>query len=283
MRRQIKIRPAITNRNNESLERYLSEISREPRITVEEEVELGRRAKNGDEAAVERLVRANLRFVVSVAKQYQGQGISLIDLINEGNLGLIQAAHRFDDTRGFKFISYAVWWIRQSILLAITEKSRLIRLPQNQMSSIQKILRFYNQYMQDYERPPSIEEICEQMQVTEERVRLALQLQNKPLSIDAPLTEDEARTLSERLKSDKGSSADEPLLKEAERWKVERMLNLLPPLERSVIEYYLGFKGQSISLEEIGNRIGLSRERVRQIKVKAIMILRRHHESIKRE
>lgn len=283
MRRQIKIRPAITNRNNESLERYLSEISREPRITVEEEVELGRRAKNGDEAAVERLVRANLRFVVSVAKQYQGQGISLIDLINEGNLGLIQAAHRFDDTRGFKFISYAVWWIRQSILLAITEKSRLIRLPQNQMSSIQKILRFYNQYMQDYERPPSIEEICEQMQVTEERVRLALQLQNKPLSIDAPLTEDEARTLSERLKSDKGSSADGPLLKEAERWKVERMLNLLPPLERSVIEYYLGFKGQSISLEEIGNRIGLSRERVRQIKVKAIMILRRHHESIKRE
>lgn len=283
MRRQIKIRPAITNGNNESLERYLSEISREPRITVEEEVELGRRAKNGDEAAVERLVRANLRFVVSVAKQYQGQGISLIDLINEGNLGLIQAAHRFDDTRGFKFISYAVWWIRQSILLAITEKSRLIRLPQNQMSSIQKILRFYNQYMQDYERPPSIEEICEQMQVTEERVRLALQLQNKPLSIDAPLTEDEARTLSERLKSDKGSSADGPLLKEAERWKVERMLNLLPPLERSVIEYYLGFKGQSISLEEIGNRIGLSRERVRQIKVKAIMILRRHHESIKRE
>lgn len=283
MRRQIKIRPAITNRNNESLERYLSEISREPRITVEEEVELGRRAKNGDEAAVERLVRANLRFVVSVAKQYQGQGISLIDLINEGNLGLIQAAHRFDDTRGFKFISYAVWWIRQSILLAITEKSRLIRLPQNQMSSIQKILRFYNQYMQDYERPPSIEEICEQMQVTEERVRLALQLQNKPLSIDAPLTEDEARTLSERLRSDKGSSADGPLLKEAERWKVERMLNLLPPLERSVIEYYLGFKGQSISLEEIGNRIGFSRERVRQIKVKAIMILRRHHESTKRE
>lgn len=283
MRRQIKIRPAITNRNNESLERYLSEISREPRITVEEEVELGRRAKNGDEAAVERLVRANLRFVVSVAKQYQGQGISLIDLINEGNLGLIQAAHRFDDTRGFKFISYAVWWIRQSILLAITEKSRLIRLPQNQMSSIQKILRFYNQYMQNYERPPSIEEICEQMQVTEERVRLALQLQNKPLSIDAPLTEDEARTLSERLRSDKGSSADGPLLKEAERWKVERMLNLLPPLERSVIEYYLGFKGQSISLEEIGNRIGLSRERVRQIKVKAIMILRRHHESTKRE
>ena len=283
MRRQIKIRPAITNRNNESLERYLSEISREPRITVEEEVELGRRAKNGDEAAVERLVRANLRFVVSVAKQYQGQGISLIDLINEGNLGLIQAAHRFDDTRGFKFISYAVWWIRQSILLAITEKSRLIRLPQNQMSSIQKILRFYNQYMQDYERPPSIEEICEQMQVTEERVRLALQLQNKPLSIDAPLTEDEARTLSERLRSDKGSSADGPLLKEAERWKVERMLNLLPPLERSVIEYYLGFKGQSISLEEIGNRIGLSRERVRQIKVKAIMILRRHHKSTKRE
>ncbi|MCG2652205.1 RNA polymerase sigma factor RpoD/SigA [Alloprevotella tannerae] len=283
MRRQIKIRPAITNRNNESLERYLSEISREPRITVEEEVELGRRAKNGDEAAVERLVRANLRFVVSVAKQYQGQGISLIDLINEGNLGLIQAAHRFDDTRGFKFISYAVWWIRQSILLAITEKSRLIRLPQNQMSSIQKILRFYNQYMQDYERPPSIEEICEQMQVTEERVRLALQLQNKPLSIDAPLTEDEARTLSERLRSDKGSSADGPLLKEAERWKVKRMLNLLPPLERSVIEYYLGFKGQSISLEEIGNRIGLSRERVRQIKVKAIMILRRHHESTKRE
>lgn len=283
MRRQIKIRPAITNRNNESLERYLSEISREPRITVEEEVELGRRAKNGDEAAVERLVRANLRFVVSVAKQYQGQGISLIDLINEGNLGLIQAAHRFDDTRGFKFISYAVWWIRQSILLAITEKSRLIRLPQNQMSSIQKILRFYNQYMQDYERPPSIEEICEQMQVTEERVRLALQLQNKPLSIDAPLTEDEARTLSERLRSDKGSSADGPLLKEAERWKVERMLNLLPPLERSVIEYYLGFKGQSISLEEIGNRIGLSRERVRQIKVKAIMILQRHHESTKRE
>lgn len=283
MRRQIKIRPAITNRNNESLERYLSEISREPRITVEEEVELGRRAKNGDEAAVERLVRANLRFVVSVAKQYQGQGISLIDLINEGNLGLIQAAHRFDDTRGFKFISYAVWWIRQSILLAITEKSRLIRLPQNQMSSIQKILRFYNQYMQDYERPPSIEEICEQMQVTEERVRLALQLQNKPLSIDAPLTEDEARTLSERLRSDKGSSADGPLLKEAERWKVERMLNLLPPLERSVIEYYLGFKGQDISLEEIGNRIGLSRERVRQIKVKAIMILRRHHESTKRE
>lgn len=283
MRRQIKIRPAITNRNNESLERYLSEISREPRITIEEEVELGRRAKNGDEAAVERLVRANLRFVVSVAKQYQGQGISLIDLINEGNLGLIQAAHRFDDTRGFKFISYAVWWIRQSILLAITEKSRLIRLPQNQMSSIQKILRFYNQYIQDYERPPSIEEICEQMQVTEERVRLALQLQNKPLSIDAPLTEDEARTLSERLRSDKASSADEPLLKEAEQWKVERMLNLLPPLERSVIEYYLGFKGQSISLEEIGNRIGLSRERVRQIKVKAIMILRRHHESTKRE
>ena len=283
MRRQIKIRPAITNRNNESLERYLSEISREPRITVEEEVELGRRAKNGDEAAVERLVRANLRFVVSVAKQYQGQGISLIDLINEGNLGLIQAAHRFDDTRGFKFISYAVWWIRQSILLAITEKSRLIRLPQNQMSSIQKILRFYNQYMQDYERPPSIEEICEQMQVTEERVRLALQLQNKPLSIDAPLTEDEARTLSERLRSDKGSSADGPLLKEAERWKVERMLNLLPPLERSVIEYYLGFKGQGNSLEEIGNRTGLSRERVRQIKVKAIMILRRHHESTKRE
>ena len=283
MRRQIKIRPAITNRNNESLERYLSEISREPRITVEEEVELGRRAKNGDEAAVERLVRANLRFVVSVAKQYQGQGISLIDLINEGNLGLIQAAHRFDDTRGFKFISYAVWWIRQSILLAITEKSRLIRLPQNQMSSIQKILRFYNQYMQDYERPPSIEEICEQMQVTEERVRLALQLQNKPLSIDAPLTEDEARTLSERLRSDKGSSADGPLLKEAERGQVERMLNLLPPLERSVSEYYLGFKGQGISLEEIGNRIGLSRERVRQIKVKAIMILRRHHESTKRE
>lgn len=202
MRRQIKIRPTITNRSNESLERYLSEISREPRISIEEEVELGRRAKNGDEAAVERLVRANLRFVVSVAKQYQGQGISLIDLINEGNLGLIQAAHRFDDTRGFKFISYAVWWIRQSILLAITEKSRLIRLPQNQTSGIQKILRFYNQYVQDNERPPSIEEICEQMNVSKERVSLALQLQNKPVSIDAPLTDDEAQTLSERLRSE---------------------------------------------------------------------------------
>lgn len=254
----------------------MSEISREPRITVEEEVELGRRAKNGDEAAVERLVRANLRFVVSVAKQYQGQGISLIDLINEGNLGLIQAAHRFDDTRGFKFISYAVWWIRQSILLAITEKSRLIRLPQNQMSSIQKILRFYNQHMQDNERPPSIEEICEQMNVSKERVSLALQLQNKPVSIDAPLTDDEAQTLSERLRSDKSASADESLLKEAERWRVARMLDLLPPLERSVIEYYLGFKGQGISLEEIGNRIGLSRERVRQIKEKAIRTLQRH-------
>ena len=276
MRRQIKIRPAITNRSNESLERYLSEISREPRISIEEEVELGRKIKNGDEAAVERLVRANLRFVVSVAKQYQGQGISLVDLINEGNLGLIQAAHRFDDTRGFKFISYAVWWIRQSILLAITEKSRLIRLPQNQMSGIQKILRFYNQYMQDNERPPSIEEICEQMNVSQERVSLALQLQNKPVSIDAPLADDEAQTLSERLRSDKSASADELLLKEAERWRVARMLDLLPPLERSVIEYYLGFKGHGISLEEIGNRIGLSRERVRQIKEKAIRILQRH-------
>ena len=272
--RQLKITKSITNRESESLEKYLQEIGREEMISVEEEVELAQRIKKGDHKALERLTRANLRFVVSVAKQYQNQGLSLPDLINEGNLGLIKAAEKFDETRGFKFISYAVWWIRQSILQAIAEQSRIVRLPLNQVGSVNKINRMLNKFEQENERRPSIEEISLETNLPEDKVDEAMSANTRHVSVDAPFTEGDEGSLLDVLVNDSSPMADRQLVIESLQAEIKQALRMLNERERNVIEAFFGIDGPEMTLEEIGTKYGLTRERVRQIKEKAIRRLR---------
>jgi RNA polymerase primary sigma factor len=272
--RQLKITKSITNRESEALEKYLQEIARDELISVEEEVELAQRIRNGDRQALERLTKANLRFVVSVAKQYQNQGLSLPDLINEGNLGLMKAAEKFDETRGFKFISYAVWWIRQSILQAIAEQSRIVRMPLNQVGSVNKINRMLNRFEQENERRPSIEEIAEETDIPEEKVDDAMRLNTHHISVDAPFIDGEDNGLLDVLINDDSPMADRSLVLESLRSEIQAALRNLTERERNVLEAYFGIGQNEMTLEEIGVKYGLSRERVRQIKEKAIRNLR---------
>jgi RNA polymerase primary sigma factor len=272
--RQLKITKSITNRESASLDKYLQEIGHEDMISVEEEVELGQRIKKGDKEALERLTKANLRFVVSVAKQYQNQGLSLPDLINEGNLGLIKAAEKFDETRGFKFISYAVWWIRQSILQAIAEQSRIVRLPLNKVGDVNKIKRALNKFEQENERMPNIDEIAESVELPEDKVADAMKINSKHVSVDAQLKEGENGSLLDVMTSEDSPSTDNELVKESLRKEIINALNTLNEREKNVVESFFGINEQEMTLEEIGQKYGLTRERVRQIKEKAIRKLR---------
>jgi RNA polymerase primary sigma factor len=272
--RQLKITKSITNRESASLDKYLQEIGKENLITVEEEVELAQRIKKGDKLALEKLTRANLRFVVSVAKQYQNQGLSLPDLINEGNLGLIKAAEKFDETRGFKFISYAVWWIRQSILQALAEQSRIVRLPLNQVGSLNKINKAFSKFEQEYERTPTPEELAETLEITREKVTDTLRVSGRHVSVDAPFAEGEDNSLLDILINSDSPKADRELLKESLTREIERALSTLTDRERDIVRLFFGIGCQEMTLEEIGERFGLTRERVRQIKEKAIRRLR---------
>jgi RNA polymerase primary sigma factor len=272
--RQLKITKSITNRESESLEKYLQEIGREELLSSDEEVELAQRIRKGDRKALDRLTKANLRFVVSVAKQYQNQGMSLPDLINEGNLGLIKAAEKFDETRGFKFISYAVWWIRQSILQAIAEQSRIVRLPLNQVGSVNKINRMLNKFEQENERRPSVDEIAEQTDLPQEKVDEAMLVTTRHVSVDAPFIDGEDNSLLDVLVNDDAPMADRQLVVESLRSKISNVLKTLNERERCVIKAFYGIGEPEMTLEEIGNKYGLTRERVRQIKEKAIRRLR---------
>lgn len=273
--RQLKITKQVTNRETASLDKYLQEIGKVDLITAEDEVELAQRIKAGDKIALERLTKANLRFVVSVAKQYQNQGLSLPDLINEGNLGLIKAAQRFDETRGFKFISYAVWWIRQSILQALAEQSRIVRLPLNKIGSINKINKAYASLEQEHERAPSAEEISDQLDMTEDDVKESMKNSGRHVSMDAPLVEGEDSNLYDVLRSGESPNPDGELLNESLRIEIERALKTLTPREADLIRLYFGLNGEHpMTLEEIGEAFDLTRERVRQIKEKAIRRLK---------
>ena len=272
--RQLKITKSITNRESEALEKYLQEIGKEEMISAEEEVELAQRIKQGDQKALERLTKANLRFVVSVAKQYQNQGLSLPDLINEGNLGLLKAAERFDETRGFKFISYAVWWIRQSILQAISEQSRIVRLPLNQVGSVNKINREINRFEQENERRPSVDEIAEKIDLPEDKIDEAMNINGHHVSMDAPFADGEDNSLLDVMANDNSPMADTGLVAESLKSEIQNALNILNERERNVIECSYGINQPELTLEEIGNKFGLTRERVRQIKEKAIRKLR---------
>ena len=272
--RQLKITKSITNRESESLEKYLQEIGKEDMISVEEEVELAQRIRKGDREALERLTKANLRFVVSVAKQYQNQGLSLADLINEGNVGLIKAAEKFDETRGFKFISYAVWWIRQSILQAIAEQSRIVRLPLNQVGSVNKINRMLSKFEQENERRPSVEEISKEINLPEEKVDEAMSANTRHVSVDAPFAEGDEGSLLDVLINESSPMADRQLVMESLQAEIKQALRILNERERNVIEAFFGINGPEMTLEEIGDKYGLTRERVRQIKEKAIRRLR---------
>ena len=271
--RQLKITQSITSREGDSLERYLQEINKEPMITPEEEVALAHRIHNGDEEALEQLTKANLRFVVSVAKQYQGQGLGLIDLINEGNVGLITAAKKFDETRGFKFISYAVWWIRQSILQALAENSRLVYLPLNQVNNLTKIHRFLSDFAQKNERTPSNEEIAEALDIDVEKVKTIMQSSGRPTSMDAPLADDEGSCLLDLLQSRDGSNTERDLITGSLITEVSAAVKKLPERERKVVEMFFGLNGPEMNLEDIGRELRLSRERVRQLKEKALKLL----------
>ena len=275
--RQLKITKSITNRESESLEKYLQEIGKEDMISVEEEVELAQRIRKGDRKALERLTKANLRFVVSVAKQYQNQGLSLPDLINEGNVGLIKAAEKFDETRGFKFISYAVWWIRQSILQAIAEQSRIVRLPLNQVGSVNKINRMLSKFEQENERRPSVEEISEETNLPEDKVDEAMSANTRHVSVDAPFSEGDEGSLLDILVNESAPMADRQLVFESLQAEIKQALRILNDRERNVIEAFFGIGGPELTLEEIGEKYGLTRERVRQIKEKAIRRLRETH------
>ena len=277
--RQLKITKSITNRESASLDKYLQEIGREDLITVEDEVELAQRIKQGDHAALEKLTRANLRFVVSVAKQYQNQGLSLPDLINEGNLGLIKAAEKFDETRGFKFISYAVWWIRQSILQALAEQSRIVRLPLNQVGSLNKIGKALSKFEQENERKPSPEELAEELDIPVDKISDTLKVSGRHISVDAPFVEGEDNSLLDVLVNDDSPIADRSLIDESLSKEIERALQLLQPREREIIKMVFGIGCQEMTLEEIGDKFGLTRERVRQIKEKAIRHLRQKAQS----
>ncbi|MGB0395933.1 MAG: sigma-70 family RNA polymerase sigma factor [Flavobacteriaceae bacterium] len=273
--RQLKITKQVTNRETASLDKYLQEIGKVDLITAEEEVELAQRIKAGDQFALEKLTKANLRFVVSVAKQYQNQGLTLPDLINEGNLGLIKAAQRFDETRGFKFISYAVWWIRQSILQALAEQSRIVRLPLNKIGSINKINKTYAFLEQAHERAPSAEEIAKELDMTINDVKESLKNSGRHVSMDAPLVEGEDSNLYDVLNSGESPNPDKTLLHESLRTEIERALETLTPREADVVRLYFGLGNQhAMTLEEIGETFDLTRERVRQIKEKAIRRLK---------
>jgi RNA polymerase primary sigma factor len=273
--RQLKIVKQITNRENQSLDKYLQEIGKVDLITSEMEVELAKRIREGDQMALEKLTKANLRFVVSVAKQYQNNGLSLGDLINEGNVGLIKAASRFDEKRGFKFISYAVWWIRQSILQALAEQSRVVRLPLNRVGSLHKVAKTFSELEQKFQREPSPEELAEIMQVTTEEVENTMRLGGRHISVDAPFVQGEENNLLDVLTSQTEETPDGDLMRDSLRSEVARVLATLPARESEVISYFFGLNGtRSMTLEEIGLKFSLTRERVRQIKEKATRRLR---------
>jgi len=274
--RQLKITKSITNRESQSLEKYLQEIGKVDLLTPEEEVDLAKRIKQGDQLALEKLTKANLRFVVSVAKQYQNQGLSLSDLINEGNLGLIKAAQRFDETRGFKFISYAVWWIRQSILQALAEQSRIVRLPLNKVGSLNKINKAFSQLEQEFEREPSSDELADILEIPTEEVETTLGVAARHVSMDAPFVDGEDNSLLDVLENSATPNTDNHLAyAESLRQEIERSLSTLTPRQADVIKLYFGIGVEHpLSLEDIGDKFGLTRERVRQIKDKAINKLR---------
>lgn len=278
--RQLKISKSITNRESASLEKYLSEIGKEPMINAEEEVRLARLIKEGDATALDKLTRANLRFVVSVAKQYQNQGLSLPDLINEGNLGLIKAAKRFDETRGFKFISYAVWWIRQSILQAIAEQSRIVRLPLNQVGSLSRISKAFSKLEQEYEREPSVEELAAITELPIDKVADALRVSRKHISVDAPFVQGEESSLLDVIENSESPMADIHLIHDSLRKEIDRSLSTLTEREQEVIKLFFGIGlTHGLTLEEIGAKFDLTRERVRQIKEKALRRLRHKNKS----
>lgn len=273
--RQLKISKSITNRESASLEKYLADIAREPMIPSDEEVRLARLIRTGDQQALDKLTRANLRFVVSVAKQYQNQGLSLSDLINEGNLGLIKAAKRFDETRGFKFISYAVWWIRQSIMQAIAEQSRIVRLPLNQVGSLSKINKAFSQLEQEFEREPSYDEVATVTDLPLEKITEALRVSSKHVSMDAPFTQGEESNLYDVIENNESPRADSQLINDSLKKEIERSLSVLTDRECEIIKLFFGLGvGQALTLEEIGFKFELTRERVRQIKEKALRRLR---------
>ena len=273
--RQLKITKSITNRESASLDKYLQEIGREELITAEEEVVLAKKIRDGDQTALEKLTKANLRFVVSVAKQYQNQGLSLPDLINEGNLGLIKAAKRFDETRGFKFISYAVWWIRQSILQALAEQSRIVRLPLNQVGSLNKINKAFSRLEQVFEREPSAEELAACLELPEDKVADTMRVSGRHVSMDAPFANGEENTLMDVIVNHDSPRADNTLMSESLQKEIERSLSTLTERERDVIKLFFGIgQNHGLTLEEIGAKFDLTRERVRQIKEKAIRRLR---------
>jgi RNA polymerase primary sigma factor len=273
--RQLKITKSITNRESRSLDKYLQEIGKEELITAEEEVELARRIKQGDQIALEKLTRANLRFVVSVAKQYQNQGLTLPDLINEGNLGLIKAAQRFDETRGFKFISYAVWWIRQSILQAIAEHSRIVRLPLNQVGSLNKLNKAFSKLEQEFEREPTEEELATILDLPEDKIKDSISISGRHISMDAPLVAGEESTLYDVMVNKDSPRADKELIKESLQTEIERTLDTLSEREKEIIKLYFGIgMNHGLTIDEIGEKFDLTRERVRQIKEKALKRLR---------
>ncbi|MEO8852624.1 MAG: RNA polymerase sigma factor RpoD/SigA [Ginsengibacter sp.] len=279
--RQLKISKSITNRESESLEKYLQEIGRVELITPEEEVKLARQIKDGDQKALDKLTKANLRFVVSVAKQYQNQGLTLPDLINEGNLGLIKAAQRFDETRGFKFISYAVWWIRQSIMQALAEQSRIVRLPLNRVGLTNRISRAYSQLEQQYERAPSAEELATFLDVDIEEIASTMSMGGRHLSMDSPLSEGEESTLIDIMENSNADRADKKIIfKDSLKMEIQRSLTLLTPRQKEVICYFYGIGvDEAVSLEDLGLRYKLTRERVRQIKDKALEKLKTYNGS----
>lgn len=272
--RQLKINASITRRDGEILDKYLQEIGREPMVTPEEEVELAQRARGGDQRALDRLVRANLRFVVSVAKQYQNQGLALPDLINEGNLGLIKAAEKFDETRGFKFISYAVWWIRQSILQALAEQSRIVRLPLNQVGSLNKIQKAISRFEQEHQRKPSPQEIADELDIPVEKVKESMRVSGRSVSVDSPFSEGEDGTLLDVMTNADDPGTDHVLNQESLADELNRAINQLPDRERNIVRLSFGIGCQEMSLEEIGARYDLTRERVRQIREKALRHLK---------
>lgn len=272
--RQLKITNSITSRGSQSLEDYLNDISKQPLLTAEEEVKLAQRIRNDDREALERLVCANLRFVVSVAKQYQNQGLTLPDLINEGNIGLIKAAEKFDETRGFKFISYAVWWIRQSILQALAEQSRMVRLPLNQVSAVSRINKLITKFEQEHERKPSADELSELIDETPEKIRDSLRANGRPMSMDAPLGDGDDSTLLEVISNDNMPSTDGRMIDTSLATEIDRMLDTLDEREKTIVEMCFGINNREMTLEEISEKFGLSRERVRQIREKALLKLR---------
>ena len=272
--RQLKILKSITNRESASLDKYLQEIGHEELLTTDQEVELAQRIRKGDKRALERLTKANLRFVVSVAKQYQNQGLSLPDLINEGNVGLIKAAEKFDETRGFKFISYAVWWIRQSILQAIAEQSRIVRLPLNQVGSVNKINRELNKFEQEHERRPSVDEIADRIDLPEDKIEEAMKVNNRHVSMDAPFVDGEDNSLLDVLADIEMPMAVKALVQDSLRKEIDRAIELLNDREQKVVRAFFGIGSPEMTLEEIGEKYNLTRERVRQIKEKAIRRLR---------